>query len=169
MFLYVRRVHPRLKSIFGASELREIIEKMASGLYEAYERDLLNIMKLDSEGRERALAILRWVLFAKGSLKVRMMTEALLINTNDGEPLETPFPYEDLLDDWDEYHANEQITGLCGSFLELGGAETQNPIRTKRSISHITRSKSICCISVVYAFRQPSSYYSLTKRARMST
>ena len=125
MFLYIHRLQPRLKSTYGASKLKDIIEKMPSGLDEAYERDLTNIMQLDSDDRDRALAILRWVLFAQRPLSLREISEALLINVDEDKPLEAAFPREDLPDDMNEDYVNEQITGLCGSFLELRSAKSQ--------------------------------------------
>ena len=124
MFLYLRRIQPRLKSksSIGAAKLRAIIEDMPRGLDEAYDRDLQTICELDSEDRERALSILRWVLYAARPLTVRELAEALLIYVND-EAVDDWFPQDDLPETWDENYTDEQIMGVCGSLIEIRRGE----------------------------------------------
>ena len=121
MFLYLRRIHPRLKSksTMSAGKLRSIIENMPRGLDEAYERDLQAICDLDSEDRERALSILRWVLYAGRPLPVRELAEALLISADDEESLDKWLPQDDLPEAWDEEYTDEQIMGVCGSLIDI--------------------------------------------------
>ena len=125
MFLYLRRIQPRLKSksTMSATKLRAIIEDMPRGLDEAYHRDLQTICDLDSEDRERALSILRWVLYAARPLTVREMAEALLISVNDDEPLDKWLSQDDLPEAWDEDYNDEQIAGVCGSLIDIRGEE----------------------------------------------
>ena len=125
MFLYLHRIHPRLKSksTMSAGKLRAIIEDMPRGLDEAYERDLQTICGLDSEDRERALSILRWVLYAAKPLTVRELAEALLIFADDDESLDKWLPHDDLPEAWDEDYTDEQIVGVCGSLIDLRGGE----------------------------------------------
>ena len=130
MFLYLRRIQSRLKSksTMSAAKLRAIIEDMPRGLDEAYERDLQTICDLDSEDRERALSILRWVLYAARPLAVRELAEALLISVNDDGSLDNWFPQDDLPETWDEDYTNEQIMGVCGSLIDIRGGEAGNSV-----------------------------------------
>ena len=133
MFLYLRRIQPRLKSksTMGAAKLRAIIEDMPRGLDEAYDRDLQTICGLDSEDRERALSILRWVLYAARPLTVRELAEALLISVNDDGSLHKWFPQDDLPETWDEDYTNEQIMGVCGSLIDIRGGEAGNSVENQ--------------------------------------
>ena len=133
MFLYLRRIQPRLKSksTMGASKLRAIIEDMPRGLDEAYDRDLQIICGLDSEDRERALSILRWVLYAARPLTVRELAEALLISVNDDESVDNWLPQDDLPETWDEDYTDEQIMGVCGSLIDIRGGEAGNSVENQ--------------------------------------
>ena len=132
MFLYLRRIQPRLKSksTMGAAKLRAIIEDMPRGLDEAYDRDLQTICDLDSEDRERALSILRLVLYAARPLTVRELAEALLISVND-EAVDDWFPQDDLPETWDEDYTDEQIVGVCGSLIDIRGGEAGNSVENQ--------------------------------------
>ena len=133
MFLYLRRIQPRLKSksTMSAGKLRAIIEDMPRGLDEAYDRDLQTICDLDSEDRERALSILRWVLYAARPLTVRELAEALLISVNDDGSVDNWLPQDDLPETWDEDYTDEQIMGLCGSLIDIRGGETGNSVENQ--------------------------------------
>ena len=133
MFLYLRRIQPRLKSksTMSAGKLRAIIEDMPRGLDEAYDRDLQTICDLDSEDRDRALSILRWVLYAARPLTVRELAEALLISANDDESLDKWLPQDDLPEAWDENYADEQITGLCGSLIDIRDGEAGDLVENR--------------------------------------
>ena len=133
MFLYLRRIQPRLKSksTMSAAKLRAIIEDMPRGLEEAYDRDLQTICDLDSEDRERALSILRWVLYAARPLSVRELAEALLISVNDDGLLDNWLPQDDLPETWDEDYTDEQIMGVCGSLIDIRGGESGNSVENQ--------------------------------------
>ena len=133
MFLYLRRIQPRMKSksTMSAGKLRAIIEDMPRGLDEAYDRDLRTICDLDSEDRERSLSILRWVLYAARPLTVRELAEALLISAKDDEPLDRWLPQDDLPEAWDEDYTDEQIVGICGSLIDIRGGEAGCPIENQ--------------------------------------
>ena len=133
MFLYLRRIQPRLKSksTMSAGKLRAIIEDMPRGLDEAYDRDLQTICGLDNEDRERALSILRWVFYAARPLTVRELAEALLISVNDDGSVDNWLPQDDLPESWDEDYTDEQIMGLCGSLIDIRGGETGNSVENQ--------------------------------------
>ena len=133
MFLYLRRIQPRLKSksTMSAAKLHAIIEDMPRGLDEAYARDLQTICNLDNEDRERALSILRWVLYAARPLTVRELAEALLISVDDDGSLDKWFPQDDLPETWDEDYTDEQIMGVCGSLIDIRGGEAGNLVENQ--------------------------------------
>lgn len=125
MFLWVKLVHARLSPGKNAKQLREVVKVTPPGLDQAYERDLQKIDELEAEDKERAIEILRWLLFAERPLTVRELTEALLIDEND---VYKTFPADDLPDAWDDYYVNEQIRRLCGSLVELRRSDPHEPI-----------------------------------------
>ena len=125
MFLWIKLVHARLSPGKNAKQLREVVKVTPPGLDQAYERDLQKIEELEAEDKERAIEILRWLLFAERPLTVRELTEALLINEDD---VYKNFPADDLPDAWDDYYANEQIRRLCGSLVELRRNDPHEPI-----------------------------------------
>ena len=83
MFLWIKLLHKRLSRSKSPPRLRKIIRDTPSGLDQAYERDLLYILSLDAEERDRAVAILRWTLFAFEPLTIRQLSEALLVEFED--------------------------------------------------------------------------------------
>lgn len=125
MFLWIKLVHARLSPGKNVKELRAVVKATPPGLDQAYEKDLRKIEELEAEEKERALAILRWLLFAERPLTVRELTEALLIHGSDAYK---QFPADDLPDAWDEYYANERIRRLCGSLVELRRSDPHEPI-----------------------------------------
>ena len=125
MFLWVKLVHARLSPGKNAKQLREVVRVTPPGLDQAYERDLKKIEELEAEEKERAVEILRWLLFAERPLTVRELTEALLIHEDDACQ---KFPADDLPDAWDDYYVNEQIRRLCGSLVELRRSDPHEPI-----------------------------------------
>lgn len=125
MFLWVKLVHARLSPGKNAKQLREVVKVTPPGLDQAYERDLKKIEELEAEEKERAVEILRWLLFAERPLTVRELTEALLVREDDAYK---QFPADDLPDAWDDYYANEQIRRLCGSLVELRRSDPHEPI-----------------------------------------
>ena len=133
MFLYLRRIQPRLKSksTMSAGKLRAIIEDMPRGLDEAYGRDLQTICDLDSEDRERALSILLWVLYAERPLTVRELAEALLVSVDDDRSVDNWLPQDDLPETWDEDYTDEQIMGVCGSLIDIRGGEASNLVENQ--------------------------------------
>lgn len=125
MFLWVKLVHARLSPGKNAKQLREVVRVTPPGLDQAYQRDLEKIEELEAEDKERAIEILRWLLFSERPLTVRELTEALLIHEDD---VYKNFPADDLPDAWDDYYVNEQIRRLCGSLVELRRSDPHEPI-----------------------------------------
>ena len=98
------------------TQLRSLVSRTPRGLEQVYGGDLRRKLELPEKDRERAISILRWVLFACRPLTVRELTEALLI---DVDSFATKLLVEDLPDTWDEYYVKENICRPCGSLLEL--------------------------------------------------
>ena len=132
MFLYIRRLQPRLKSkaSLKCERLRAVIEEITNNLDEAYDRGLKLICRLDDYERDRALAIIRWVLYAYRPLTVRGLSEALLISIANDQDLdmEESFPKDDLPEIWDDYYIHEQIISLRGSIVTLRVDDHDQPI-----------------------------------------
>lgn len=66
--------------------------------------------------KHRAIAILRWIMYATRPLSVRELTEALLIQLDDEH---TSYPRDDLPDTYDDVYVNDQIRRLCGSLIDV--------------------------------------------------
>src|SRR5436305_6198801 len=111
MFLWIRLLGNQLNPGKNAKQLREMVNKMPIGIEETYKRDLVRILKLGEE-KDRAIAVLRWTLFALRPLTVRELTEALAV---DIDPDCDAYPRDDLPDTWEEEEVNDQIRRLCGS------------------------------------------------------
>lgn len=116
MFSWIQLLYEQLSLGKTTKQLRTIISRTPHGLEQVYGRDLRRILELPEKDRERAVSILRWVLFALRPLTVRELTEALLIDVDNSA---TELLVEDLPDTWDEHHVKENLCGPCGSLLEL--------------------------------------------------
>ena len=91
---------------------------MPVGLPDACYRDRERISKLPNCDLYRALAILRWTVFAARYLTVLHMTEALAVRENDCDNLQT----EEVPDVVDDEYINDEILELCGSLVEIRDA-----------------------------------------------
>ena len=116
MFLWIQLLYGQLSPGKTATQLRTLVSRTPYGLEQVYGKDLRRIVDLPEKGRERAISILRWVLFACRPLTIRELTEALLI---DLDSFSNERLVEDLPDTWDEYYVKESICRPCGSLLEL--------------------------------------------------
>ena len=116
MFLWIQLLCGQLSPGRTTTQLRTLVSRTPRGLEQVYGGDLRRILELPETDRERAISILRWVLFACRPLTVRELTEALLI---DVDSFATELLVEDLPDTWDEYSVKENICRPCGSLLEL--------------------------------------------------
>jgi ankyrin repeat protein len=128
MFLWIRLLRGRISPGKNAKQLRETVSETPVGLEQTYERDLENILNLRGGEKDRAVAILRWTLFAQRPLTVREMTEALIVDVDDDC---STYPSDDLPDAWDEPYINDQIRRLCGSLIELRGREEKGLAETR--------------------------------------
>lgn len=120
MFWWIQLLYRQLSPGKTTAQLRNLVSRTPHGLEQVYRGDLRRILELPEKDRERAISILRWVLFSCRPLTVRELTEALLI---DVDSFATELLVEDLPDTWDEYYVMENICRPCGSLLELRGQD----------------------------------------------
>ena len=123
MFLWLHLLSGELDPGENSKRLRNIVSEMPLEINETYERDLEKVKHLKPAQKARALAILRWIVFALRPLTVRELAEAIAMTADD-----TPdtYPYDDLPDMWehgyvDEQYVNSYIRRSCGSLVELRG------------------------------------------------
>ena len=121
MFLWLDLLSNELDPGENAKQLRSIVSEMPAEINKTYERDLEKVNNLKPDEKERAIAILRWILFALRPLTVRELAEAIALTVDDSEGT---YPEEDLPDSWeesfvDEQYVNSYIRRSCGSLVEL--------------------------------------------------
>ncbi|KAL4879231.1 ankyrin repeat-containing domain protein [Aspergillus karnatakaensis] len=131
MFLWVHLLSQKLKPGINAKKLDAVVSQMPTGLEQAYERDLGLIHSLDEEEKQRAISILRWVLFAARPLTVRELVEALILNDDMDEG--DSYPEDELPDDWkinfvDEDYVNEVLRQPLGSLIQLKNRDENEPL-----------------------------------------
>lgn len=130
MFLWLQYLSQELDPGENAKGLRNIVSEMPAKLNEVYERDLEKVQRLKPAQKTRAVAVLRWILFALRPLTVRELAEALAATIDDSA--ET-YPHDDLPDSWDsgyvdEQYVNSYIRRSCGSLVELRGHVEKKPL-----------------------------------------
>ena len=128
MFLWVSNLQRQLKPSSNHQKLCAVVSNTPGGLDQAYERSLQNIVELDDEDKERAIAILRWVMYASRPLTVQELTEALLVSI-DEEHVSGLFPETMLPDEYDECYVDDEILGPCAPFVRLRGEEVHQPVK----------------------------------------
>ena len=124
MFLWIDLHRRDLRAGKNRRQLQQTIEEMPAGLDSVYERNWNDISRLTGSDKSRALSILRWVTFAARPLTVAEMTEALLVSDDDGPACLRIDDLPDCIDD--EYIASE-ISGLCGSLVEVSSTGPDQP------------------------------------------
>ncbi|KAL8724748.1 MAG: hypothetical protein Q9181_006692 [Wetmoreana brouardii] len=127
MFLWIKLHQPELRKSKNRKQLRDTVGSIPLGLEHAYEQDWVNIQNLSSDDRSRALAILRWAMFATRPLTVGELTEALLI-----DPLRVGqnLPIDELPDKIDQDYIDDGILILCGSLLKVRHASSETPVKS---------------------------------------
>lgn len=130
MFLWLHLLSHELDPGENAKRLRSIVSEMPAEINDTYERDLEKVQNLKPAQKARAIAILRWILFALRPLTVRELAEAIAMTLDDSA--ET-YPYDELPDSWengyvDEQYVNSYIRRSCGSLVELRGHNENEPL-----------------------------------------
>ena len=130
MFLWLHLLGRELDPGDNAKRLRNIVSEMPAEINETYERDLEKVQNLKPAQKARAIAILRWIVFALRPLTVRELAEAIAMTLDDtGET----YPRDELPDMWekgyvDEQYVNSYIRRSCGSLVELRGHDENKPL-----------------------------------------
>ena len=121
MFLWIKLQQGQLRGSQNRKTVQRIVEGMPYGLSQTFERNWKTIQELAELDRDRAINILRWLTFGFGSLTVQQLVEALVISLNGTSEV---FDEDDLPEEIDAEYMNDEIKGLCRSFIELrGGTE----------------------------------------------
>lgn len=130
MFLWIRLLENEISPGQSSKEILQTVSEMPTRISEAYTREVERMILLPQRHKHKALAILRWVLFAIRPLKVKELAEALTVSGNDDL---TEYPYDDLPDTWtdcfvDQDYVDEMILGRCGSLLEVRSKAIDDPL-----------------------------------------
>lgn len=129
MFLWIKLLEQEISPGQNAKELTATVHEMPSGISEAYSRELDKIAQLSLKNKDKAVMILRWILFAIRPLQVKELAEALVVSDEDLDE----YPEDDLPDTWqdgfvDEDYVKEMILGRCGSLLQLRSSSQRTPL-----------------------------------------
>lgn len=144
MFLWIKLQAKHLRKGENRKQLHQTIKNMPVGLEHAYDRDWKRISNL-KRYKSRALAILRLVTFALRPLTVVELTEALIV-TGQGDDC------DDLrIDEWpdniDQDYIDDQITGLCGSLLEIKSLSSDQLLESRTvHLVHFSVKEFLFCV-----------------------
>ncbi|KAL8992333.1 MAG: hypothetical protein Q9169_007180 [Polycauliona sp. 2 TL-2023] len=134
MFLWIKLLENEISPEQNAKELSQTVLETPSGISEAYTREVEKIVQLSPKHKEKALKMLRWVLFAVRPLMVKELAEALIVSGDDDDSHEYPHDY--LPDSWndgfvEEDYVNGMILGRCGSLIELRSTCRNDPLANR--------------------------------------
>ena len=116
MFLWIKLQQSQLRGSQNRKAVQRIVEGMPLGLDQTYERNWKSIQELPELDRHRALDILRWLTFGIRPLTVQELVEALIIEIDEDSEA---FCEDDLPADIDVEYINNEIKGLCRSFIDI--------------------------------------------------
>jgi ankyrin repeat protein len=128
MFLLIRLQSQNLRPRKGKNQLRRAVDEMPTDIVQVYKRHWDDIQRLPPSDKQRAEAILRWVVFVRRPLTILQLSEVVTVmdTSEDDEP-----QFDDLPDSFDEEFVDDEILGICGSFLELRGTTPDEELRKK--------------------------------------
>jgi ankyrin repeat protein len=121
MFLWIKMQQDQLRGGKNARQLQKIVNNMPAGLMKTYERNWNTILDHCPDDRANALAILKWATFAFRPMSVLEITEALIVDHNEGNIV---LRRDDLPDDINEDYINGEIIDICGDLVEVRKEET---------------------------------------------
>jgi ankyrin repeat protein len=121
MFLWIKMQQDQLRGGKNAKQLQKIVNNMPAGLMKTYERNWNTILDHCHEDRANALAILKWATFAFRPLSVLEVTEALIVDLDDGD---ITLRRDDLPDEINEDYINGEIIDICGGLVEVRNEDT---------------------------------------------
>ncbi|KAI5839405.1 hypothetical protein DFP73DRAFT_211586 [Morchella snyderi] len=126
MFLWARLCSDRLKPGITPQRLRTILTDSPPGLDRSYERNLKAILSKEKYDQDRAIAILRLVLFSLRPLKLKELIHALEINDYKKDMTGNTRGFqEDVLptDDDKLVEMSAALIETCGSLIEIREVE----------------------------------------------
>ncbi|KAI1821320.1 hypothetical protein F4861DRAFT_477153 [Xylaria intraflava] len=134
MFLWIALLDRNLPEGATIKQAKTLVNKTPSEIYSAYQAELDRILDPKNSNANRAIMILKWILYAARPLTIREMTEALAVTFNEDPEI---YPRDDLPYEFEEEAVNEKyvqncIRMPCGSFIELrkGDEDTSTDQRT---------------------------------------
>lgn len=116
MFLWIKLQKSQLRGSQSRNTIRRIVDAMPHGLDQTYEHNWKSIQSLAEPDRVRAINILRWLTFGTMPLTVEQLVEALVIEIDEHHEV---FCEDDLPSDIDDEYINQEIKGLCRSFIDV--------------------------------------------------
>ena len=151
MFLWIKMQQNHLGCRKTRKQLQDIVNKMPTGLTNTYERNWKEIQKKEEDERNRAVAILRWVIFAVRPLTVLEITDALLTHNSNHNDKELPVDELPVIDD--EY-INLEIKDICGSLVDIRASDLEDSpaSRTIQLIHFSVREFLVSVLPSPYAF-----------------
>ncbi|KAI1053810.1 hypothetical protein LB507_007482 [Fusarium sp. FIESC RH6] len=112
-FQWIKLQERSLRKGRNRKQLEREIDNTPSGLDSLYDREWTRIDSMEAADKERALCLLRWIVFTTKLLNVFEISEAVLI-TDECEEL----PVDEMPDEFDDDYVESMILNLCGSLLE---------------------------------------------------
>lgn len=136
-FLWLKLQGDGLRRAMNKEQLQNAVDETPVGLDRVYAKNWDKIMALPGGSRDRAIALLRWAAFAVRPLTAREMTEAVLIDLQDGAD-RLPIDPGELPDAIDQDYVDTEITGLCFSLLEARRSASESDSSTGSRTIHLT-------------------------------
>ncbi|KAJ5806319.1 uncharacterized protein N7503_003921 [Penicillium pulvis] len=114
--------------------LEQAIAAAPMRLEDTYQRNWIKILERPERVRNRAMSLLRWIVFSLRPLKVQELAEALLISEDCDDVLVNETP-----DYIDTDFVNNGILGCCGSLLDIRKMEGEHGIGVRTvHLAHFT-------------------------------
>lgn len=135
-FLWMKLQSDSLRNTLSKKQLQKAISNTPSGIMRVYERSWQKVMDMPERDRNRAIDLLRWVVFATRPMNVGEIIEAVQVDMNDHGGL--PFDPDELPDFMDEEYVNSEITALCQSFVEIRPPASAPSTDLLQSTVHLT-------------------------------
>lgn len=129
MFLWIKLQQSQLRGSQNRKTVQQTVEGMPLGLDQTYERNWKTIQEQSEPDRHRALDILRWLTFGIRPLTVQELVEALITEIDEDSEA---FCEDDLPADIDIEYINNEIKGLCRSFIDIRDETGNTPLRMNR-------------------------------------
>ncbi|KAL8756705.1 MAG: hypothetical protein Q9199_002751 [Rusavskia elegans] len=159
MFLWIKLQQSQLRGSQSRKTVQRIVKGMPHGLDQTYERNWNSIQELPEPDRNRALNILRWLTFGIWSLTVQGLVEALIIEVDESSEA---FCEDDLPADIDAEYINNEIKGLCRSFIDIrDGTENTPPGMKTVHLAHGSVRELLITILPIHLTAGPFPEYNI--------